>query len=307
MLHPAYTKETTHPHKMTPTGATPGIASKGAAITVTTHMGGKRKTSTVSGRSSSKDEPFSRAPSRTRHRCSNATRGRPPPGTKPSCPQNTRQRRGRRRPGCVDPRQAWPRETRHSSNHPKTPQLCQTSVEEPHVECSKAASSRRTRHQSAATARSEDLGIHPEHEGDRENTATTPSTRERRPETPLPWPKGQGFPSAKTLPPTRGMDRRKTAPTPPPRRSAPGHHAAHTVGGRRPAPGPLARPPAKRTPITQGRRLGIPEPPPATNSSDEKASADPRPGRGTADVTSTPHSSTQPKAPRPRSAPLAQI
>ena len=55
MLQPAYTKETTHPHKMTPTGARRGISSKGAAITDTTHMGGQSQTSTVSGRSSSKE------------------------------------------------------------------------------------------------------------------------------------------------------------------------------------------------------------------------------------------------------------
>jgi hypothetical protein len=94
------------------------------------------------------------------------------------------------------------RERRHRpilGFHPKRrarrrPHLHHATNGEPHNVSSKGVSSRRTRHESAVTARFEDLRLSPEAQRRAKITTMAPSRRERRPQMLTPRPKGgRGF------------------------------------------------------------------------------------------------------------------
>jgi hypothetical protein len=190
----------------------------------------------VSGRNSPESEPFfTRASTPLLHR-RNATGSRPPPGTDPRCSQTKQQRQG-----------SSTREGHGASLAEDRRRITSvTTIGEPRTVGSKTVSSRRARHRSAATARSEDLGFSPGRSRGTEIGLTVPSTRERRPRTPPPWPEGQRFPfgTITAIYTPQHSTRR------PPRRP---HDRGH-----RPAPESLARPPTNMTPTFQGRNPGFP-------------------------------------------------
>jgi hypothetical protein len=114
-------------------------------------------------------------------------------------------------------------------------------------------SSRRTRHKSAVTARSEDLRLSPEAQTRAKITTTAPSRTERRPHTPTPRPKGgRGFPSASLKTSNTGSGHRQDGT----RATATAHNSPSTTPPsrpwHRPAPELLARPPTSEAPTFPG-------------------------------------------------------
>jgi hypothetical protein len=230
---PSLQNDTTHPHAL-PKKLQPELDQQAQPKRL--RGLGVELESTVSGRSSLESEPFFTRASTALHRRRNATGSRPPPGTDPRCSQTEQQRQGSSTRGGHGASLAEDRRRITSV----------TTNGEPRAVGSKTVSSRRVRHRSAATARSEDLGFSPGRSRVTEIGLTAPSTRERRPRTPPPWPEGQRFPFGNI---TAIYTPQHSTRRPPRRPHGRGH---------RPAPESLARPPTNMTPTFQGRRPGVP-------------------------------------------------